>query len=72
MKGMKKKRNCVCLRWSALTHRWLKMDVTKTMEETSKLCNVAGNKINKENSVLCLYTNDKLFEKKKNNPCSNI
>lgn len=29
-------------------------NVTEAAEETSKLCDAAGNKINTENSVLCL------------------
>lgn len=29
-------------------------DITKTVEETKKLCDAAGNKINIGNSVLCL------------------
>lgn len=36
-------------------------DITKTVEETSKLCDAAGTKINIGNSVLCLYNIDIIF-----------
>lgn len=40
-------------------------DITKTVEETSKLCDAAGTKINIGNSVLCLYNNNIIFKKMK-------